>query len=171
MIKNDIATAIEKKSDFNRAKSLFLVESILNSLKDALANDRFLTRDHRPVIAVNENYRRWIPGVVLDRSRSGNTLFIRLATQQGLSDGPGKVTFPDARQTADEVGMVQPVVRPGLQETLPGGRVPGQEFKTAHGCVSRKSASTCSICRCTSSNDWEASTTRKRPGSAAARSR
>jgi nucleoid DNA-binding protein len=37
MIKNDIALAIEKKSDFNRAKSLLIVETILESVKDALA--------------------------------------------------------------------------------------------------------------------------------------
>lgn len=39
MIKNDIALAIEKKSEFNRAKSLLIVEAILSSLKEALAND------------------------------------------------------------------------------------------------------------------------------------
>ena len=39
MIKNDIALAIEKKSEFNRAKSLLIVEAILKTLKDALAND------------------------------------------------------------------------------------------------------------------------------------
>ncbi len=37
MIKNDIALAIEKKSEFNRAKSLSIVESVLESLKAALA--------------------------------------------------------------------------------------------------------------------------------------
>jgi len=37
MIKNDIALAIEKKSEFNRAKSLLIVETILDSLKAALA--------------------------------------------------------------------------------------------------------------------------------------
>jgi len=36
MIKNDIALAIEKKSEFNRAKSLLIVETILGALKDAL---------------------------------------------------------------------------------------------------------------------------------------
>ena len=36
MIKNDIALAIEEKSDFNRAKSLLLVETILKALKEAL---------------------------------------------------------------------------------------------------------------------------------------
>lgn len=39
MIKNDIALAIEEKSEFNRARSLQIVETILTSLKDALAND------------------------------------------------------------------------------------------------------------------------------------
>ena len=36
MIKNDIALAIEKKSEFNRAKSLLIVEAVLDSLKAAL---------------------------------------------------------------------------------------------------------------------------------------
>lgn len=39
MIKNDIALVIEKKSEFNRAKSLLIVETILDSLKEALVND------------------------------------------------------------------------------------------------------------------------------------
>jgi len=39
MIKNDIALAIEKKSEFNRAKSLRVVESILDSLKAALSRN------------------------------------------------------------------------------------------------------------------------------------
>jgi integration host factor subunit beta len=38
MIKNDIALAIEKKSEFNRAKSLLIVEGVLDSLKAALAD-------------------------------------------------------------------------------------------------------------------------------------
>ncbi len=36
MIKNDIALAIEKKSTFNAAKSLLIVEAVLDALKDAL---------------------------------------------------------------------------------------------------------------------------------------
>ncbi|HEX2695446.1 MAG TPA: HU family DNA-binding protein [Acidobacteriota bacterium] len=39
MIKNDIALAIEKKSEFNRAKSLAIVESILGSLKAAMSRN------------------------------------------------------------------------------------------------------------------------------------
>jgi nucleoid DNA-binding protein len=38
MIKNDIALAIEKKSEFNRAKSLLIVGAVLDSLKAALTN-------------------------------------------------------------------------------------------------------------------------------------
>jgi nucleoid DNA-binding protein len=37
MIKNDIALAIEKKTEFNRAKALSIVEGVLESLKTALA--------------------------------------------------------------------------------------------------------------------------------------
>jgi len=40
MIKNDIALEIEKKSEFNRAKSLLIVEAILESLKEALAKNQ-----------------------------------------------------------------------------------------------------------------------------------
>jgi len=36
MIKNDIALAIEKSTEFNRTKSMLIVESILKSLKEAL---------------------------------------------------------------------------------------------------------------------------------------
>ncbi len=39
MIKNDIALIIEKESEFNRSKALQMVETILESLKDALKND------------------------------------------------------------------------------------------------------------------------------------
>jgi integration host factor subunit beta len=39
MIKNDIALAIEEKSEFNRAKSLLIVETVLTALKEALARD------------------------------------------------------------------------------------------------------------------------------------
>jgi integration host factor subunit beta len=38
MIKNDIALAIEKKTEYNRARSLAIVEGVLDSLKSALAN-------------------------------------------------------------------------------------------------------------------------------------
>ena len=38
MIKNDIALAVEKKTELNRARSLAVVEAILGSLKKALAN-------------------------------------------------------------------------------------------------------------------------------------
>ena len=40
MIKNDIALVIEKKSEFNRAKSLLIVESILSALKEALVKNQ-----------------------------------------------------------------------------------------------------------------------------------
>ncbi len=39
MIKNDIALIIEDKSEFNRAKSLLIVEAILTALKESLANE------------------------------------------------------------------------------------------------------------------------------------
>ena len=39
MIKNDIALNIEKTTDFTRAKSLLIVETILDSLKNALTDN------------------------------------------------------------------------------------------------------------------------------------
>lgn len=39
MIKNDIALALEKKSEFNRAKSLLIVDNILDVMKDSLVNN------------------------------------------------------------------------------------------------------------------------------------
>jgi nucleoid DNA-binding protein len=39
MIKNEIALAIEKGSGFNGAKSLLIVEAILEALKEALAHE------------------------------------------------------------------------------------------------------------------------------------
>jgi nucleoid DNA-binding protein len=39
MIKNDIALSIERQSELSRARSLKMVETILESLKEALADD------------------------------------------------------------------------------------------------------------------------------------
>jgi nucleoid DNA-binding protein len=39
MIKNDIVLAIEKKTDFNGARSLEIVEAILEALKEALSKN------------------------------------------------------------------------------------------------------------------------------------
>jgi len=40
MIKNDIALAIEKNSEFNRAKSLLIVDAILHTLKESLTKNQ-----------------------------------------------------------------------------------------------------------------------------------
>ncbi len=40
MVKNDIALVIEKNSEFNRAKSLRMVESILKAFKEALVKNQ-----------------------------------------------------------------------------------------------------------------------------------
>ncbi len=40
MIKNDIALAIEKSSEFNRAKSLLIVDAILHTLKESLTKNQ-----------------------------------------------------------------------------------------------------------------------------------
>ena len=39
MIKNDIALEIEKETEFNRAKSLLIVDRILENLKESLAKE------------------------------------------------------------------------------------------------------------------------------------
>lgn len=55
MIKNDIALALEKKSEFNRAKSLLIVETILASLKDALVrNEKIEIRGFASLKVVNK---------------------------------------------------------------------------------------------------------------------
>ncbi len=45
-------------------------------MSKAIEIDRFLTRNGRAVIAINANYRQSVKGIVLDRSRSGATLFV-----------------------------------------------------------------------------------------------
>jgi nucleoid DNA-binding protein len=40
MIKNDIALAIERNSEFNRSKSLLIVDAVLNTLKESLAKNQ-----------------------------------------------------------------------------------------------------------------------------------
>jgi len=45
-------------------------------MRNALENDRFMMRDGRPVVAVKINYRHCLRGMVLDRSRTGATLFV-----------------------------------------------------------------------------------------------
>ncbi len=55
MIKNDIALAIEKKSEFNRAKSLLIVDRILDSLKEALKrNEKIEIRGFASLKVVNK---------------------------------------------------------------------------------------------------------------------
>ncbi|MHC4430435.1 MAG: endonuclease MutS2 [Planctomycetota bacterium] len=47
-----------------------------DQMRNALENDRFMMRHGRPVVAVKMNYRHCLRGIVLDRSRSGATLFV-----------------------------------------------------------------------------------------------
>jgi DNA mismatch repair protein MutS2 len=47
-----------------------------DQMRNALENDRFMMRDGRPVVAVKANYRHCLRGMVLDRSRTGATLFV-----------------------------------------------------------------------------------------------
>lgn len=55
MIKNDIAVALEENSEFSRARSLMLVEAILASLKEALAeNEKIEIRGFASFRVVNK---------------------------------------------------------------------------------------------------------------------
>lgn len=45
-------------------------------MRNAVENDRFMMRDGRPVVAIKANYRHCLRGMVLDRSRTGATLFV-----------------------------------------------------------------------------------------------
>ncbi|MBN1436775.1 MAG: hypothetical protein JW936_06850 [Sedimentisphaerales bacterium] len=46
------------------------------NLQDAIENENILIRNNRPVIAVKKNYRAWMPGLVIDRSAGGATLYV-----------------------------------------------------------------------------------------------
>jgi len=45
-------------------------------MRNAVENDKFLTRNGRAVIALKTNYRHHLKGIILDRSNSGATLYI-----------------------------------------------------------------------------------------------
>jgi len=47
-----------------------------DEMRNAIENDRFIMRHGRPVVAVKAHYRHCLRGTVLDRSRTGATLFI-----------------------------------------------------------------------------------------------
>jgi len=47
-----------------------------DQMRNALENERFMMRDGRPVVAIKANYRHCLRGMVLDRSRTGATLFV-----------------------------------------------------------------------------------------------
>ena len=47
-----------------------------DQMRNAIENDRFMMRGGRPVVAIKVNYRHRLRGMVLDRSRSGATLFV-----------------------------------------------------------------------------------------------
>lgn len=54
------------------------INRILNSasLKDALENRNILERNNRPVIALKASMRRMVPGVVHDKSQTGQTVYL-----------------------------------------------------------------------------------------------
>jgi len=45
-------------------------------MRNAVENDKFLTRNGRAVIALKANYRQYLKGIILDRSNSGATLYV-----------------------------------------------------------------------------------------------
>ena len=47
-----------------------------DEMRNAIENDRFMMRHGRPVVAIKAHYRHCLRGTVLDRSRTGATLFI-----------------------------------------------------------------------------------------------
>ncbi len=45
-------------------------------MRNAVENDKFLTRNGRAVVALKANYRQYLKGIILDRSNSGATLYV-----------------------------------------------------------------------------------------------
>ena len=55
------------------------IQSIISDprYRKAIQNENFMIRYDRPVIAIKTEYKYQIPGIVLDRSRTGSTVFIQ----------------------------------------------------------------------------------------------
>ncbi|MBN1844728.1 MAG: hypothetical protein JW810_03525 [Sedimentisphaerales bacterium] len=45
-------------------------------MRNAVENDKFMTRHGRAVVALKANYRQYLKGIILDRSNSGATLYV-----------------------------------------------------------------------------------------------
>jgi len=93
----------------------------------------------------------------------------RLGTQQSLHEALRERALAQAGGAAQQQGMRQRLALPPRLQPRPMFGMPGQ---SVHACASpSKTASACvAACR-TAAGDWLASITRKRSGSAAARSR
>ncbi len=140
MIKNDIALAIEKKSEFNRAKSLLIVETILDSLKTALAgNEKVEIRGFGSfkVVAKKTGYGRDIRRQETDPDREGQAdqVPLRPGIEEPLSQKPRSpddekprpfrpepASSPPSAQTVFSALKAEPGLRP---EVRPAPRTVG----------------------------------------------
>lgn len=71
-------------------------------LREAIENDNLLFRQGRPVIAVKLNYRSWIRGKILDRSKSGMTVYVEPAELAESSSELEEMVYEEQK----EVGRI-----------------------------------------------------------------
>jgi len=69
-----------------------------DQMRNALENDRFMMRDGRPVVAVKANYRHCLRGMVLDRSRTGATLFVEPDELVEISNELEEATYEEKKE-------------------------------------------------------------------------
>lgn len=69
-----------------------------DQMRNALENERFMMRDGRPVVAVKANYRHCLRGMVLDRSRTGATLFVEPDELVEISNELEEATYEEKKE-------------------------------------------------------------------------
>ncbi|MBN1764134.1 MAG: hypothetical protein JW860_02670 [Sedimentisphaerales bacterium] len=67
-------------------------------IRRAVANENFLTRHGRAVVLVKTNYRHYIPGMILDRSNTGETLYIEPYELASLSNELEDTLFAEKKE-------------------------------------------------------------------------
>ena len=92
----EIRKQIEKTENLIRDRLQYLLNS--PALKDALENRNLLERDGRPVIALKASCRRAIPGVLHDRSQTGQTVFIEPQAIAGLANELEEKRYEERRE-------------------------------------------------------------------------
>ncbi|MCF7958340.1 MAG: hypothetical protein K9M57_07830 [Phycisphaerae bacterium] len=69
-----------------------------SQMKNALANDSIMMRNGRVVVLVKSNYRQRVRGMVLDRSKTGNALYIEPYAMAELSNQLESAHYDEKRE-------------------------------------------------------------------------